>query len=218
MRNPTRTLLILAICLALPLLVAACVSSPTGQKKLHQWWTGYGAVLPHDSFPADCKICHLGDGWNTLTDYFNFDHEKETGLLLEGAHAEAQCLRCHNDRGPVTVFAAKGCVGCHEDFHSGDLGPDCTLCHQQQTWEPTAQIELHNRTRFPLTGAHLLTSCYRCHPGGLVGNFVPVDTECVTCHVDDLANATNPPHIGLGYVDHCDRCHMPTTWNQATVR
>ena len=42
--------------------------------------------------------------------------------------------------------------------------------------------------------------------------------RCVTCHTDDLANATNPPHLTLGYTENCDRCHMPTTWNQATVR
>ena len=68
-------------------------------------------MLPHDTFPADCKLCHMGQGWNTLTDDFAFDHEKETGVPLVGAHDQARCLLCHNDRGPVELFASKGCAG-----------------------------------------------------------------------------------------------------------
>ena len=33
-----------------------------------------------------------------------------------------------------------------------------------------------------------------------------------------LAAADNPPHIQLGWVDTCNRCHIPTTWKQATVQ
>ena len=28
-----------------------------------------------------------------------------------------------------------------------------------------------------------------------------------TCHTGDLANTQNPPHLGLGWVDNCQRCH-----------
>jgi len=24
-------------------------------------------------------------------------------------------------------------------------------------------------------------------------------------------------HVGLGWVDRCDRCHMPTFWQQAEI-
>jgi hypothetical protein len=99
----------------------------------------------------------------------------------------------------------------------GKLGTGCKDCHQQNTWQPTGQIELHSRTRFPLYGAHLAVSCHRCHPGARQGTFVPTDTECLTCHQRDLQNAVNPPHIALGYTENCDRCHQPTTWNQATL-
>lgn len=201
--------------LAAALLVAACVTSKPGGGSLHRWWAGLGPVLPHDTFPADCKMCHVGEKWNTLRDDFAFDHHANTGVRLEGAHKEALCLRCHNDRGPVKVFAEKGCAGCHEDVHQGELGTTCTQCHQQQTWRPIGQHEMHNRTRFPLVGAHASVSCHLCHPGSRVGNFRPVDTNCVSCHADDLANAVNPPHIALGLVDNCDRCHMPTRWEQA---
>lgn len=195
--------------------VVGCVVQGPGNAELHRWWAGLGPVLPHDSFPANCGLCHLGDGWNTLTPNFAFDHEAETGVALEGAHAAAMCLRCHNDRGPVAQFKARGCGGCHEDVHQGDLGQRCDSCHNQITWSADGMVARHERTRFPLVGAHAATACHRCHTGARVGNFWPTDTECVTCHTDDLAGTTNPPHIPLGWVDKCDRCHMPIQWNQA---
>jgi hypothetical protein len=202
---------------ALASLALACVMQTPGSAGLQLWWEGFGPVLPHETFPADCKLCHVGDGWQEMVDDFQFDHEAETGVRLEGAHEEAQCLRCHNDRGPVSVFDRAGCQGCHEDLHQGSLSPDCTVCHTQVTWRPFGQIERHNQTRFPLTGIHAATACRRCHIGAEVGNFFPTDVECVTCHRDDLARALVPPHANLGWVDRCDRCHMPTRWNQAQV-
>ncbi len=195
--------------------IAACVGADPRAGARHRWWTGLGPVLPHESFPADCGICHEGSGWNTMRADFDFDHAKETGVALEGAHAQAQCLRCHNDRGPVDVFAAKGCGGCHEDVHGGDLGSDCARCHQPDTWQPSGQLEAHARSRFPLSGAHSRVACHQCHPGAFVGNFVPNDPSCVTCHRADLARANNPPHLALGFVDRCDRCHLPTDWRLA---
>jgi hypothetical protein len=200
------------------LILAACVLQNPDQNLRHRWWAGFGPVLPHEKFPADCKLCHTGDNWQELTPSFRFDHAKETGVPLRGAHAQAQCLRCHNDRGPVATFQARGCGGCHEDVHTGKLGPLCDSCHGEVTWQPVGQIERHDRTRFPLTGAHRSVSCNRCHVGARVGNFVPTDTECVSCHRNDLLQTINPPHIPLGWVDRCDRCHMPTKWEQGQLR
>jgi hypothetical protein len=205
----------LVLALAALALAVACALDGTGEAARHRWWSGLGPVLPHDTFPADCSICHVGREWRTLTDDFSFDHEAETGVALNGAHAEATCLRCHNDRGPVEVFQARGCQGCHEDVHQGELGPGCAECHTESTWFPVGQVELHRRTRFPLVGAHATTSCRRCHQGAEVGNFLPADPQCVTCHADDLARTTN--HVGLGWVRRCDRCHVPTFWNEAEV-
>lgn len=207
---------LLAWLLLMPVL--GCVTQSPGDGSLHRWWSGLGPVLPHDTFPADCNICHVGRKWNELRDEFAFDHERETGHALAGAHADARCLRCHNDRGPVAVFQARGCVGCHEDVHESTLGKNCAECHSESTWHNRGMLARHNRTRFPLTGAHVATACHRCHEGAWVGKFRPVDTNCVTCHTADLRRAINPPHIALGYTDRCDRCHIPTRWNQARTR
>jgi hypothetical protein len=198
--------------------MAACVAPDAKVGERHRWWAQLGPVLPHDTFPADCKLCHVGDGWNVLTDDFKFDHLKQTGVPLEGAHATASCLRCHNDRGPVSVFNSKGCVGCHADVHQGDLGHDCTRCHGPDDWRPKDPIGMHYRTRFPLTASHVSVACHKCHPGANVGNFMPTDTECVTCHRSDLVKTNNPPHIPLGWINHCERCHMPTDWHNAEFK
>jgi hypothetical protein len=176
------------------------------------WWEQRGPVIPHDTFPSDCGLCHEGDDWTTIRDDFTFDHAAETGTPLEGAHAAAECLRCHNDRGPVAVFAGRGCAGCHEDEHSGKLGRDCSLCHDQDDWGLNELIAQHDRTRFPLVGAHAAVQCWRCHPAAEAGVFTPVDTECATCHASDLAMATDPDHVANGWVSSCDRCHIPTSW------
>lgn len=217
MLRSKRSLRATSFLVSMALLLVACAVSKHDDVLQHRWWAGLGPVLPHDTFPEDCSLCHVGEGWRTLVDDFEYDHEKETGVALDGSHGRAQCLRCHNDRGPVEVFASQGCVGCHEDLHLGQLGTNCESCHVETTWQPQGMIALHQRSRFPLVGVHTTVSCRRCHPGATVGRFTPTDTECVTCHRDDLQNATNPNHLGLGWVDRCDRCHVPTTWLQAEI-
>lgn len=193
--------------------VLSCVAGLRNTTPVQKWWRARGPVVPHDTFPADCSLCHTGDGWRSIRCDFEFDHAAETGVPLEGAHAKAECLRCHNDRGPVEVFARRGCAGCHENVHRGQLGSNCADCHSERDWSPNETIARHNRTRFPLVGAHAAVACWRCHPGAQVGNFSRADTECITCHAADLAAAASPDHLAQGWTGSCDRCHIATTWS-----
>lgn len=204
-----------ALLLACATLLACSALLDRADVEPHRWWDRRGPVVPHDTFPADCTLCHVGDDWQTIRDDFEFDHMSATGVQLEGAHATAECLRCHNDRGPVEVFARRGCAGCHEDVHKTLLGRDCASCHGQVDWLPRGQIAKHAETRFPLIGAHVAVACFRCHPGANAGIFSGVDIQCVSCHQGDLATALNPNHQQQGWVDACDRCHIPTTWSGA---
>ncbi len=213
----TRRLALLCATLSSALVIYACSTDRAGSLEQHRWWSGLGPVLPHESFPADCQLCHQGDSWWNLREDFRFDHAAETGHALHGAHGFAQCLRCHNDRGPVASFQAKGCIGCHESVHQNLLDTDCSTCHSEINWRPDGMLALHDQSRFPLVGVHAATSCRHCHIGAEVGRFLPIDTECVTCHQADLQQAINPNHLGLGWVDNCDRCHLPTSWNQAEI-
>jgi len=211
---------VLALALAIGLVLFACALDPQPARQTfapverQQWQGGRGPVVPHDTFPRDCSTCHEGSSWRAIRRDFDFDHACETGVTLNGAHASAECLRCHNDRGPVANFAQKGCSGCHEDVHSGKQGSRCGACHTEQDWHVKDTIALHQRTRFPLVGAHAGTACFRCHPGAQVGNFDRTATECLDCHSDDLARAVDPDHALLGYTANCDRCHTSTTWTQ----
>lgn len=202
-------------CLLAILPVLACVSNFGG---LEEWWSGHGPVIAHQSFPANCSLCHTTESWQKLKSDFVFDHEMETGVALVGAHADAQCLRCHNDRGPVQNFASRGCAGCHVDTHEGRLGQNCESCHDEQSWRAIGQIAEHGRTRFPLMGIHAATTCDRCHPGIGSGNIEALNPECSSCHQADLAAATSPNHVAQGWTDSCDRCHLPTTWSGGGFR
>ena len=191
----------------------SCALHSDRPSAVQRWWSERGPVVPHDSFPADCSLCHTEEGWRSIRADFNFDHEKETGVKLEGAHVAAECLRCHNDRGPVSMFATRGCAGCHEDPHRAQLGADCTACHTQLDWRANEKVAMHSRTRFPLIGAHAVTACFRCHPGAQVGNFLGTDIDCATCHQNDLARATSPDHAAQGWTGDCQTCHTPTAWS-----
>lgn len=175
----------------------------------------WGPLVPHRTFPGNCGLCHVPERWDVLREDFTFDHGKETGHALEGAHASAACLRCHNDRGPVAAYVARGCGGCHADPHSGSLGLNCERCHGPTTWRPTGLIAEHARTSFPLFGAHLAAPCERCHPRAPVGEFRGAPASCEHCHADDLARATAPDHAANGWTKNCERCHRPSTWSGA---
>src|SRR5262245_46167018 len=178
----------------------------------HSWSRRWGPAVPHKTFPADCGICHSSEDWKELREDFHFDHLKETGYALEGAHAEAACLRCHNDRGPVAVYMNRGCGGCHVDPHKSSLGTECTRCHNQVVWAPTGLIADHARTRFALDGVHAIVPCESCHDRATVGDFRNTPVDCDLCHRQDAVRAF-PPHVINGWNRRCERCHTPASWN-----
>jgi len=180
--------------------------------RIQGWNPERGPVVPHDSFPGDCSLCHVTDDWQTIKKDFTFDHGAETGFPLVGAHQQAECLRCHNDRGPVELFSQQGCSGCHEDPHQGRLGTSCDACHSQDNWKPDGQIVEHAQTRFPLIGAHATTACFACHEGAEVGNFQHAPLECAACHRAEAERVRSPDHAALGWTNSCERCHQPTSF------
>jgi hypothetical protein len=168
-------------------------------------------MVPHRTFPMDCGACHVVERWNEIKEEVVFDHGKETGRVLEGAHEQAACLRCHNDRGPVRGYVERGCGGCHVDPHRGALGMTCEECHGQATWEPRGLVADHARTRFPLTGAHAFAQCESCHARATVGDYRGTPAACEACHQEEAGRAF-PPHRVNGWVRDCERCHTPAGW------
>jgi len=179
------------------------------------WSKRWGPLVPHRTFPGDCGICHVTESWDTLRQGFSFDHKEKTGYPLEGSHADAACLRCHNDRGPVTAYVERGCGGCHPDPHASALGLDCERCHGQTDWTPTGLIAEHARTRFHLVAAHAVAPCESCHLQAAVGQFKGAPVQCELCHQTSLAKAVSPDHLANGWATDCERCHTPAGWTGA---
>jgi hypothetical protein len=203
-----RRLFVVLLIISLVALIVSCHS-----KNQRQGWNKkWGPVVPHKTFPSDCGLCHVADDWHTIKASFTFDHEKETGYALKGAHQEASCLRCHNDRGPVAYYAARGCAGCHLDPHASTLGLDCEKCHGQEDWTPTGLIAEHAQTRFSLIGAHSVAPCESCHLQAATGQFKGAPLQCEFCHQRSLTEATSPNHVANGWTTDCERCHTPFGW------
>ncbi len=146
-------------------------------------------------FGTACEACHTTEGWEQAT----FDHNL-SAFKLEGKHANVDCTECHQNN--VFEGTPADCYSCHrqDDEHAGRFGTDCAACHTPQDWD--AVTFDHNRSNFPLSGAHIDVLCEDCHRSG---QFAGLSIECVACHEDPAF------HFGaLG--TNCQDCHNTTAW------
>jgi hypothetical protein len=89
--------------------------------------------------------------------------------------------------------------------HLDNYGEDCLACHDGVDRMENFDHLLH--TNFPLTGAHLETSCADCHSGA---EFKTESSDCAGCHAE--------PDQHLGTFDPtCDACHTPSGWSPAIL-
>lgn len=140
----------------------------------------------------DCSACHTDRGFRAdALAAGGFDHARDAGFPLDGAHAKVPCAGCHTDERRDVEQAAKrapgssagrDCAGCHEDPHAGALGSDCTRCHSQASWRAegsAARFDHARDTRFPLDALHARLDCSACHDGL---RFAAQGRECADCH------------------------------------
>jgi hypothetical protein len=138
------------------------------------------------------------------------------------ADFENQCWACHT---PFQGDQAAQCLSCHQDInaqlaqktglHASLTQPrDCASCHhdhQGRDFDP-AQAAMtffdHSRTLFPLSGAHGLLDCQRCHTGA---GYTALDTRCAACHAEPAA------HSGM-FGGDCAACHTTAAWRPATLQ
>lgn len=159
----------------------------------------HNADDPHAGrYGADCAQCHQPTTWQDAT----FDHNLST-FKLEGEHVEVACEKCHVNS--IFKGTATDCYACHQgdDEHKGEFGMDCAACHSPSSWEG-ANFD-HNRSNFPLTGAHVSVRCEQCHSSG---QFKGLASTCVACHAEPVE------HAGLFGVD-CAACHSTSAWTPA---
>ncbi|MFC2115874.1 hypothetical protein ACFLTU_05325 [Bacteroidota bacterium] len=173
------------------------------------------ADSPHGSdFEVSCSVCHSPKGWELDREIYSFDHNS-TKLPLEGQHTSIGCRLCH----PTLVFSDAGtdCFDCHTDMHYQTVGFDCGRCHTTESWIVNNIADVHLQSRFPLLGVHLQADCMDCHPSASLLRFEPLRIECVDCHMEDYAAASNPNHV-LGNVStNCIECHSMSafTWAES---
>jgi hypothetical protein len=158
------------------------------------------AVEPHKGKLGErCESCHSPTQWRKT---IPFDHSK-TNFALEGAHRAVACQTCHV--GEIYKDLGRTCASCHrlQDVHGERYGSACDTCHDQTSWK--AAHFNHDRTSFPLHGAHAVLACDSCHTGALYRD--KLQTICVACHRKE------DPHKGqLG--DRCEKCHGETGWRK----
>jgi hypothetical protein len=170
----------------------------------------------------DCSACHTPAGWklSSTAGQSGFDHDR-TGFPLRGAHVQTACVGCHTGQTAV----ATTCEGCHRDPHAGRMDGACAECHRATAWIDTAALDLHRRTRMPLTGRHAVIECTACHARQGERTWTDLPTDCFACHEADYRNAsTHPDHDGdpadpsvVPFPRDCGRCHRITTWAGAVI-
>lgn len=164
--------------------------------------------------PQPCTACHVehrgASGPLAHLDRRGFDHAAMTAYRLTGGHVRTACAGCHGGTKAVPLHwreTAGSCIGCHarRDVHLGRLGRDCAGCHDTGRWRTTLPFD-HDRTRYPLTGAHARVSCQGCHAGE---RWRPIETACVSCHLrQDVHRGADGPK--------CESCHTTGSWR--TIR
>jgi hypothetical protein len=151
----------------------------------------HARVLDSQFYPDnDCTACHSENRWTDVT----FDHSSTT-FKLEGAHMEVDCRGCHFEEvGTDFVQQFTGlshdCSSCHMDNHGGQFTRDgltnCKECHNASTW--LIDSFDHNKTQFPLDGAHINVDCMECHKETRVNNesyilYKIENFRCIDCHL-----------------------------------
>ena len=168
---------------------------------------------PHGKLPdgVDCGDCHTAKSWKPDPAIMKFDHGRQTRFPLDGRHKNAPCRSCHLDLTFADpVLRGADCATCHADVHRGAFALRCAECHTTVAFSDMSMRQIHARTTFPLTGAHLQVACRACHVDDRLGTFTPLDPQCLACHQTDLANAQSVDHST--FPTDCLRCHTTIAW------
>jgi hypothetical protein len=182
-----------------------CLACHTGIARdiaTHTRW--HGLVPKARAMP--CSGCHVehkaGKPPLTVFDRTNFHHNTQTAYRLTGGHIRTACASCHAGM-KLYRETPQACASCHAraDVHQGQLGQACQSCHTTARWHDVLPFD-HDRTHYPLTGAHRTTACAGCH---VKEQWHGVSTDCASCHArKDVHRGADGPK--------CGSCHVTTNW------
>ncbi len=171
-------------------------------------------------FGSDCKSCHQTSAWKIIR-RGTFDHSR-TRFPLRGQHAQVACEKCHTTTDMTRPLNFAQCRDCHSDIHLGQFrkrkdGGRCDSCHNEKGFVPALfGIREHQRTRFPLTGAHMAEPCNSCHKlevdrrGQRFRVFSFNDLSCMGCH-DDVHKGQFASRVARS---GCEGCHRTESWQK----
>ena len=160
-------------------------------------------MLNHQAqFGSSCLDCH--DGVDRLS---GFSHEQV--FMLDGKHAEIECLGCHTDEAGSPRFRGTPteCAQCHAEpqIHTGAFGLQCQYCHTAQAWSP-ASLRQHT---FPISHGieqdNPPTDCQTCHPANYV------EYTCYGCHEhqpQEIEASHDQAGVSRQELPGCTTCHL----------
>ncbi|MEI7500224.1 MAG: cytochrome C [Bacteroidota bacterium] len=173
----------------------------------------------NNKFGQNCTQCHGEESFTLIKNDQNFDHNK-TDFKLAGKHQRVDCKKCHKIK-LTTPLKFSRCTDCHTDYHKNQftiqgLSPDCSQCHTVNGFnEFSYTLEQHNKSAFPLKGAHLATPCFACHKkktaqSDTTWNFREIGKRCIDCHKN-----IHQTFISEKYYPEasCESCHNEESWN-----
>ncbi len=163
----------------------------------------------------NCSSCH---GFDFFTPAPLFDHQT-TDYLLVGAHQKVKCEECHKKEirngkefQQFSGVAYASCTDCHEDVHHGKFGNDCLKCHTMDSFHGAEKSAFfnHDKTDYPLRGAHQKVDCKACHKNSLTD---PLKYQhCSDCHEDYHQGQFTQK----GRSDDCEACHTIDAFSPST--
>lgn len=175
------------------------------------------ADVHNNKFGNDCRKCHSEFSFTQVKGMDAFNHDI-TDFPLKGRHQNVDCKACH--KGSLTqALAYKQCSNCHSDYHQRQfarqgVSPDCAECHSVDGFAPSSfTIEQHDRSEFPLEGAHLATPCFACHKTDTGWNFAFGSKECTQCHDNFHEDVLSDKYLPN---NECKNCHSVSAWSEIT--
>jgi Cytochrome c7 and related cytochrome c len=147
-----------------------------------------------------CADCHNEQDWKKTQDRFLHD---KTKFPLRNVHAApaVKCSACHKDLANYRNTSMQ-CISCHkkDDKHETQLGDECESCHNDKGWTGTSYN--HGKSRFPLTGKHIIAACKKCHE---TWRYKDAPRDCYSCHKKE------DKHKQIFGVK-CESCHSTRAW------
>jgi hypothetical protein len=202
-------------------------------KTVHGRFMGQG----RDQERLDCGACHTPLTWNRIA----FARRLHPGSLpLRGGHARTACRKCHGAKASRKPPGTR-CNACHRDTHKRRFAGSCSRCHGLGSWRvkpsrlpegkmtgmqresavlagvPLSKVKtitFHNKTRYPLTGKHIVVGCQRCHRRGRRRGqrsrikFAKSFRRCADCHRDEhRGQFRDHMTVAARLTGQCEGCH-----------